>query len=71
MYKSIEALYGLKQAPYAWFDGYFPHNGYIKSDNEPTLFVKKGGKNEFIICPCVDDIIYTSSSASLVDEFKS
>ncbi|XP_052172111.1 uncharacterized mitochondrial protein AtMg00810-like [Diospyros lotus] len=40
--------------------------------NEPTLYVKKEGKNDLIIvCLYVDDIIYPSSSSSLVDEFKS
>jgi len=44
----------------------------MRSENEPTLYVKKEGKNDFIIiCLYVDDIIYTSSSIFLVDEFKS
>ena len=51
----------MKQAPRAWY-------GKI----EPTLYVKKEGKNDFIIvCLYVDDIIYTSSSNFFVDEFKS
>ncbi|KAA0051552.1 putative gag-pol polyprotein, identical [Cucumis melo var. makuwa] len=75
VYKLTKALYGLKQAPRAWYseiDGYFQQNGFKRSTNEPTLYVKKGGKNDFIIvCLYVDDIIYTSSSKSLVAEFKS
>ncbi|XP_070005942.1 uncharacterized mitochondrial protein AtMg00810-like [Nicotiana sylvestris] len=44
----------------------------MKSENDPTLYVKKEGKNDFIVvCLYVDDIIYTSSSIFLVDEFKS
>ncbi|XP_020533193.1 secreted RxLR effector protein 161-like [Jatropha curcas] len=44
----------------------------MKSENEPTLYVKKEGKSDFIIiCLYVDDIIYTVSSNSLVDKFKS
>jgi len=44
----------------------------MRSENEPTLYVKKEAKNDFIIiCLYVDDIIYTSSSIFLVDEFKS
>jgi len=44
----------------------------MRSENEPTLYVKKEGKNDFIIiCLYVDDIIYTSSSIFLVHEFKS
>lgn len=75
VYKLKNALYGLKQAPRAWYgkiDGYFQKNGYMRSENELTLYVKKEGKNNFIIvCLYVDDIIYTSSSTLLVDEFKS
>ncbi|KAL0558837.1 hypothetical protein IC582_003419 [Cucumis melo] len=75
VYKLTKALYGLKQAPRAWYskiDEYFQQNGFKRSANEPTLYVKKGGKNDFIIvCLYVDDIIYTSSSKSLVAEFKS
>ncbi|XP_020533827.1 uncharacterized mitochondrial protein AtMg00810-like [Jatropha curcas] len=44
----------------------------MRSENEPTLYVKKEGKSDFIIiCLYVDDIIYTSSSNSLMDKFKS
>ncbi|KAL0535953.1 hypothetical protein IC582_024883 [Cucumis melo] len=75
VYKLTKALYGLKQAPRAWYskiDGYFQQNGFKRRANEPTLYVKKGGTNDFIIvCLYVDDIIYTSSSKSLVAEFKS
>ncbi|KAK9148869.1 hypothetical protein Scep_007626 [Stephania cephalantha] len=70
-----KALYGLKQAPRAWYskiDGYLQKNGYTRSENEPTLYVKKEGKSDFIIiCLYVDDIIYTSSSSSLLNKFKS
>ncbi|CAL5390436.1 unnamed protein product [Camellia sinensis] len=75
VYKLRKTLYGLKQAPRAWYskiDGYFQQNGFLRSENEPTLYVKKEGKNDFIIiCLYVDDIIYTSSSSSFVAEFKS
>ncbi|KAL0554294.1 hypothetical protein IC582_008212 [Cucumis melo] len=75
VYKLTKALYGLKQAPRAWYskiDEYFQQNGFKRSANEPTLYVKNGGINDFIIvCLYVDDIIYTSSSKSLVAEFKS
>lgn len=43
----------------------------MRSENEPTLYVKKEGTQDFIIvCLYVDDIIYTSSSMSLVNDFK-
>jgi len=75
VYKLKKALYGLKQAPRAWYnkiDGYLQQKRYMRSENEPTLYVKKEGKNDFIIIYLyVDDIIYTSSSIFLVNEFKS
>ena len=75
VYKLKKALYSLKQAPRAWYskiDGYFQKTGYMRSEKEPTLYLKKKGKNDFIIvCLYVDDIIYTSSSSFLVNEFKS
>ncbi|XP_049387663.1 uncharacterized mitochondrial protein AtMg00810-like, partial [Solanum stenotomum] len=43
----------------------------MRSENEPTLYVKSKGNDFIIVCLYVDDIIYTSSSISLVDEFKS
>nr|GFC37666.1 reverse transcriptase [Tanacetum cinerariifolium] len=51
---------------------FFIENGFIKSKNEHTLFVKKAGKNDFLmVCPNVDDMIYMGSSIALIDEFKS
>lgn len=74
VYKLSKALYRLRQAPRAWYnkiDGYFQKNRYKRSENEPTLYVKKEGKNDFIIIYLyVDDIIYISSSNSLLDKFK-
>ena len=44
----------------------------MRSENESTLYVKQKGKGDFIIVSLyVDDIIYTNSSSSLVDEFRS
>lgn len=74
VYRLRKALYGLKQAPWAWYskiDGFLQQNGYVRSENEPTLYVKKGGKNDFIIvCLYIDDIVYASSSDFLLTEFK-
>lgn len=72
VYRLKKALYGLKQAPRAWYsriDGYFTQNGYVRSSNDPTLYVKKVD-NEIIYVFNVDDIVYASSSAQLLKEFK-
>lgn len=68
-------LYGLKQAPRAWYnkiDKFFQENGFERSENEPTLYLKKQGNNDFlVVCLYVDDMIYMGSSESLVNDFKS
>ncbi|KAJ0869676.1 putative RNA-directed DNA polymerase [Helianthus annuus] len=74
VFKLHKALYGLKQAPKAWYsriDTFFTENGYARSLNEPTMYVKRGNAGEIlIICLYVDDIIYTSSSQKMVEQFK-
>jgi hypothetical protein len=74
VYKLQKALYGLKQAPRAWYsriDKFFIENGYERSLNEPTMYVKQSEKKEIlVICIYVDDIIYTGSSQTLIKEFR-
>ncbi|KAJ0452174.1 putative RNA-directed DNA polymerase [Helianthus annuus] len=73
VYRLKKALYGLKQAPRAWYsriDGYFSQHGYVRSINEPNLYVKKVNNDFIYVCLYVDDIVYTSSSAKLIKEFK-
>lgn len=75
MYRLRKALYGLKQAPRAWYkriNSYFLLNGFVRSENEPTLYMKKYEKGGFlVVCVYVDDMIYMGSSEALVAEFKS
>lgn len=74
VYKLRKALYGLKQAPRAWYnriEGYFMKEGFEKCYCEHTLFLKKEGKEILIVSLYVDDLIYTGTSASLLEKFKS
>ena len=75
VYRLKKALYGLKQAPRAWYkrvDSYFLQHGFVRSENEPTLYVKKSDNGDFlVVCIYVDDMIYMGSSQKLVFEFKS
>ena len=62
MYKLKKALYGLKQAPRAWYsriDSYLINNGFSRSSNEPTLYVKIEQGKILMVCLYVDDMIYT------------
>ena len=57
-------IYGLKQAPRAWYsriDSYLIHNGFNRSINEPTLYVKTEKGKMLMVCPYVDDMIYTGN----------
>jgi len=47
-------------------------NGFERSKNEPTLYVKRHDNGEFgTVCIYVDDIIYFGSFEILVAELKS
>eukprot|EP00253_Pinus_taeda_P027695 PITA_27695 len=73
VYKLKRALYGLKQAPRAWYnriDTYFLKKGFNRSENEHTLYINSNGNDIIIVCLYVDDLIYTSSSDLLVEEFR-
>nr|GEU80705.1 retrovirus-related Pol polyprotein from transposon TNT 1-94 [Tanacetum cinerariifolium] len=72
VYKLKKALYGLKQAPRALYKRVDLQHGFVRSENEPTLYVKKGDNGDFlVVCIYVDDMIYMGSSQKLVSEFKS
>lgn len=72
--KLKKALYGLKQVPRAWYtriDTYFTQNGFQKCPYEPTLYITCGANGELlIVCLYVDDLIFTSSSSIMFDEFR-
>ena len=72
VYRLRKALYGLKQAPRAWYskiDSYFQESGFERSQNEPTLYVKRRGNSDFlIVCLYVDDIIYIEELKSCMME---
>lgn len=65
----------MKQALHAWYkriDSYFLQNRFIRSENEPTLYIKKHEKGDFLlVCIYVDDMIYMRSFETLVAKFKS
>lgn len=66
VYKLQKTLYELKQAPRL-----FSPNGFERSKNEPTLYIKRQGENDLLIVRLyVDDMIYVGSSSSLINEFK-
>lgn len=74
MCKLKKALYGLKQAPRAWYskiDSYLIEQGFERSKNEHTLYIKKQGKNDLLIISLyVDDLLVTGNNSKMILTFK-
>ena len=69
-----KALYGLKKAPGAWyfkFHSCLISLGFIKSNYEQSLYLKRSDANTLIVGVYVDDLIVTGSSSAVIETFKS
>ncbi|GJU59943.1 retrovirus-related pol polyprotein from transposon TNT 1-94, partial [Tanacetum coccineum] len=72
VYKLKKALYGLKQAPRAWYDmlsSFLISQDFSKGSVDPTLFIRKEGKELLLVQVYVDDIIFDASTPELCDLF--
>ncbi|GJS19732.1 retrovirus-related pol polyprotein from transposon TNT 1-94 [Tanacetum coccineum] len=72
VYKLKKALYGLKQAPRAWYDmlsSFLISQDFSKGSVDPTLFIRKEGKELLLVQVYVDDIIFVASTLKLCDLF--
>ncbi|GKA01962.1 retrovirus-related pol polyprotein from transposon TNT 1-94 [Tanacetum coccineum] len=72
VYKLKKALYGLKQAPRAWYDmlsSFLISNDFSKGSVDPTLFIRREGKELLLVQIYVDDIIFAASTPELCDLF--
>nr|GEY33067.1 retrovirus-related Pol polyprotein from transposon TNT 1-94 [Tanacetum cinerariifolium] len=72
MYKLKKALYGLKQAPrarYGMLSSFLISQDFSKGLVDPTLFIRRDGKELLLVQIYVDDIIFAASSAELCDLF--
>lgn len=68
-----KALYGLKQALRAWYsriDAHLLENGFEKCEGKPTLYIKEKDGKMIIVVLYVDDVIFTSNDAYLIENFK-
>ncbi|GJS78811.1 retrovirus-related pol polyprotein from transposon TNT 1-94 [Tanacetum coccineum] len=73
VYKLKKALYGLKQAPRAWYDMLsldLISQDFSKGSVDPTLFIRKDGKELLLVQIYVDDIIFAASTPELYDLFS-
>ncbi|GKF00327.1 retrovirus-related pol polyprotein from transposon TNT 1-94 [Tanacetum coccineum] len=69
VYKLNKALYGLKQAPRAWYDllsSFLLSKGIV----DPTLFIRREGKDILLVQIYVDDIIFASTDPDLCESFS-
>lgn len=68
-----KALCGLKQAPRAWYfrlTTFLLENNFVRGSVDKTLFLKKEGTDILVAQIYVDDIIFGSTSHSLVESFS-
>ncbi|GKF22746.1 retrovirus-related pol polyprotein from transposon TNT 1-94 [Tanacetum coccineum] len=73
VYKLKKALYGLKQAPCAWYDllsNFLLSQEFSKGTVDPTLFIKRQGKDILFVQIYGDDIIFASTTPELCDQFS-
>ncbi|GJV29960.1 retrovirus-related pol polyprotein from transposon TNT 1-94 [Tanacetum coccineum] len=70
VYKLKKALYGLKQAPRAWYDllsKFLLSQEFSKGTVDPTLFIRRQGKDILLVQIYVDDIIFAADHAGCQD----
>ncbi|GKD66407.1 retrovirus-related pol polyprotein from transposon TNT 1-94 [Tanacetum coccineum] len=78
VYKLKKALYGLKHAPRVWYDllsKFLLSQEYSKGTVDPTLFIRRQGKDILLVQIYVDDIIFattdfTKSQRHLLNQSK-
>ncbi|GKD99922.1 retrovirus-related pol polyprotein from transposon TNT 1-94 [Tanacetum coccineum] len=64
VYRLKKALYGLKPASRAWYDlllSFLLSQGFSKGTVDPTLFIRREGKDILLVQLYVDDIIFDST----------
>ncbi|GJR00233.1 retrovirus-related pol polyprotein from transposon TNT 1-94 [Tanacetum coccineum] len=73
VYKLKKALYGLKQALRALYDllsSFLLSQKFTKGTVNPTLFVRREGKDILLVQIYVDDIIFASTKPDLCETFS-
>ncbi|GJR23592.1 retrovirus-related pol polyprotein from transposon TNT 1-94 [Tanacetum coccineum] len=73
VYKLKKALYGFKQAPCAWYDllsAFLLSQKFTKGTVNPTLFIRREGKDILLVQIYVDNIIFASIKPELCETFS-
>ena len=71
--KLKKSIYGLKQSPREWYskiNSFFISQGFSRSKNDPTLYIKHTEDDIIIVIVYVDNLIVTSSSDALISDIK-
>jgi len=71
--KLKKLMYGLKQAPRAWYhklDKYLQQQGFKKGFIDSNLYIKTESQNLLVVLVYVDDIVFGSNEATLVEWFS-
>ncbi|GKD55176.1 retrovirus-related pol polyprotein from transposon TNT 1-94, partial [Tanacetum coccineum] len=69
VYELKKALYGLKQAPRVWYDllsKFLLSQEFSKGTVDPTLFIRRQGKDILLVQIHVDDIIFAFTTPELL-----
>ncbi|GJZ45220.1 retrovirus-related pol polyprotein from transposon TNT 1-94 [Tanacetum coccineum] len=72
VYKLKKDLYGLKQALRVWYDllsKFLLSQEFSKGTVDPTLFIRRQGKDILLVQIYVDDTIFASTTPELCDQF--
>lgn len=71
--KLQKAIYGLKQSPRAWFGKmgeFLEQNGFVLTNADSSLFVKKIGDKVVVVLVYVDDLIITGDVEEEISQLK-
>ncbi|GKE61326.1 retrovirus-related pol polyprotein from transposon TNT 1-94, partial [Tanacetum coccineum] len=73
VYKLKKSLYGLKQPLRAWYDllsSFLLSQKFSKGTIDPTLFIRREGKDILLVQIYVEDIIFASTKPDLYESFS-
>nr|GEW36833.1 hypothetical protein [Tanacetum cinerariifolium] len=73
VYRLKKDLYRLKHAPRVWYDllsSFLLSQGLFKGTVDPTLFIRREGKDILLVQIYVDDNIFSSTTTELCDKFS-
>lgn len=71
--KLKKSIYGLKKSPKYWntkFNSFMTKESFLRSKNDPCLYVKQIGNDFIYVLLFVDDLLYFGCNKNQVNNFK-